>query len=300
MGVSKDATQEQIKKAYRQKSKQYHPDINPDGADKFKEISEAYEVIGNVEKRKNYDNPQRQNPFGDFNDPFASFFDRFRNNFNGPQKIITVNLTPEEVFKGVKKEIVFQKNEKCDSCGGVGGQKVICKSCNGHGIINDNSNGIFSMGRMCNDCQGSGYQIENKCFKCNGKGLNGKFEKLMINIPANVNHNDTLQVRGKGDFIMGKGYGNLLLKINIKKENGFEKIGNDLLLNFNIDIKDFISKKSIEVSHPDGRLNIPLPDEISTERPLRIKNKGYGNNGNFLIRLIVSRTKVDTDYQNNN
>jgi len=286
LGVSKDASQDEIKKAYRKKSKQYHPDVNPDGAEMFKQISEAYGILSDPKKRQNYDRPPVENPF----QGFESFFNQFRGGFQQRQKIVNVVLTPEEVFNGTKKEVVYQKDEKCEVCNGSGGHRQVCRTCSGHGIVND---GRANIGRMCNDCAGTGYQMVDACYKCEGKGSYPIFERINVNVPSNVRENETLQVQAKGDYVPGRGFGNLFLKLVIKSENGFEKIGNDLILNYQISAKDFLSKKSIEVPHPSGKLNIPLPDNISTERPLRVKGKGYGPMGNFLIRLVVSRENAE-------
>jgi len=303
LGVNKNATQDEIKKAYRKLSKQFHPDVNPDGADKFKEIAEAYDTLNNENKRKQYDNP---NPFGGGSNPF-DIFEQMMREKQRPQKprvkdkTVKVLLTPQETYKGVEKELNYKVKHSCDVCVGTGGDSQVCGVCGGSGRLQQKvGTGFFTqiIESPCGNCRGSGKVIINPCVKCNGDGLVDKFQTLKIRIPQSVDNGDFLRVKGKGDFVNNIGYGDLLLQIEITK-NEFEKVGKDLVYTATISPYDMIINKNIIIPHPLGQIQINIPKDASTEKPLRVSTKGYitpNGVGDLYIKIcVVNKNPSDDD-----
>jgi molecular chaperone DnaJ len=299
--VDKKSTKDDIKKAYRRLSKKYHPDVNPDGDEKFKEIAEAYEVLGDDDKRKQYDNPNPFNNMGGGFNPFEEFFNRRNRKKQNIDKVINVNITPLESFKGLNKDITYQVNHSCNSCGGSGGKKKVCETCNGNGVlIKKVGTGFFTqvIETMCSNCNGLGSIIIDACLQCEGKGNKTKFEKININIPKGTDNGDFLRVRGKGDFSVTNGYGDLVLKIEMTKTDGYEKINNDLVYTKNITAFEFLISDNINIPHPDGELNMKIPKNIETEKPLRLKGKGFNVKnlvGDYYVKLNVINTELTED-----
>ena len=171
LNINKNASQGEIKKAYRKLSKQYHPDVNPQGEEKFKDIAEAYDILGDETKKKQYDNP---NPFGQGGNPF-DMFNQQRRQKNPKLKIrvMRVTLTPEESFKGVDKELTYKSKVSCELCAGTGGNKNTCTSCAGRGLHRQKmGTGFFTQdsGYTCPTCRGSGQIVIDPCMNCNGLG----------------------------------------------------------------------------------------------------------------------------------
>lgn len=295
LGVSKDATQEDIKKTYRKLALQYHPDKNPEGGDKFREISEAYETLSDTTKRQEYDykleNPQMGNNFNNLNDMFNQFFNRRGNNNRGvTDKIIEVNVGVLESFRGSNKTINYTRKDKCNTCNGGGGDKTTCQSCNGHGYFEERVGiGLFTQIRriMCQTCHGNGFTLENKCYSCQGHGTTDKMETFSIKLPQNIDDGQMLKIANKGDYFNNM-VGDVILKINLIPEENFEKVGNDLVYNSFFNLEE-LQQNEFMVPHPDGNLNVKFPKEFNTQVPLRIKNKGFKTNpvGDLYIRMNV-------------
>ena len=304
LGVSETSSQDEIKKAYRQLSKQYHPDVNPEGEEKFKEVSEAYENIGDETKRRDYDN-RRNNPFinmgGHGNYDFNSIFEEMMGGHRqqrarrAPDKIINVDINPIESYLGVKKEIKYDYKEICAPCNGDGGQTSICNTCRGVGTITQRvGNGMFNqiVQTQCPSCFGKGKIIINPCNNCYGQGILIKNETLLVTIPKNVDNGNFMRVPAKGDFNQNmKLRGDLVLQINLFSNDGFEKNGNDLIYYLKLNVLDIILQKQIKLPHPEGELLINLPKNISSEKPLRLVKKGYrgdSNSGDFYVKMNIT------------
>jgi len=300
LGVSRDASPDEIKKAYRKKSKQYHPDVNPDGGDKFKDIAEAYETLGDANKKGQYDNP---NPFGGGGGSMDDFFNSFnqqrqqsqRRKPKSPDKIVNIEINPIESYIGVDKEFNYQVRVSCEGCNGSGGDKRVCGTCKGHGRVRQKfGSGMFSqvVDTDCPQCKGEGDIIINPCYECGGQRTKPSFTNIKVKIPKNMDNGDFLRVQGKGDFYPNKGVGDLILKVNMVKQDGFEKLNNDLVYSKKLDVNEFLTIKNIEIPHPDSKINIPLPDKLSTDKPLRVRGKGYNiqnNRGDLYIKIQVDR-----------
>lgn len=298
LGVSKEASQEDIKKAYRKLAFQHHPDKGGDEA-KFKEINEAYEVLSDTDKKRNYDlggNPN-MGSFGagnvDINDLFQSFFQRGSNPFQRrgpvvPDKIINLDIDIFESFKGSVKTFNYHRRYPCDGCNGSGGERIVCQSCNGQGsqtrvMGSDFFQQVFQV--QCDGCGGTGSRIKNACKKCNGASVNIKTETLTVNLPKGLDEGAFLRIQEKGDYTNGI-FGDLVIRIKLIHNPQFEKSGNDLIYNHFFDLES-LKNDSIEVPHPEGKILVKLPLEFDTTRSLRVKGKGFMNQGDMYVKLHV-------------
>jgi len=296
LGVQENADQETIKKAYRSLAKKHHPDKG--GNDEmFKKVSEAYDVLGDEVKRNQYNN-QRKNPFGNMGGGFNPFGDMF-DMFGGgrpreravPDKIIDIIITPIESYNSVEKHIKYSRKHMCNDCNGNGGDRQHCTHCNGSGVITQRiGTGMFiqMVQSHCNACNGQGYTYTRVCNFCNGNCTTEKVETLSIKLPHGIDDGQFLKANGKGDFKNGV-YGNLVIRVKVKGDNGFEKFGDDLIYNkyFNL---DELKTESFIVPHPSGDLSIKMPPVFDTSIPLRVKSKGY-NNGELYIKMFVKFTR---------
>jgi len=296
LGVTENATQDEIKKAYRKKAVEHHPDKGG-SEDEFKKISQAYDTIGDENKRREYDNVRR-NPFansgGGFN-PFEDLFNSFnkKSNFNNrgvPDKVIDVDITVLESYNSPEKTVTYSRNEMCNVCDGKGGERVNCGGCRGNGFTTVRvGTGMFVqiVRQACNLCQGQGFTFKTKCGSCHGQGTQPKMETISFKLPHGVDEGQFYKFQGKGDFKNGM-YGNLLLRIKIVPDNNFEKSGNDLIYNVILNREDLF-RDTVEIPHPSGNILIKLPDTFDTSTPLRIKSKGFNANGagDLYLNLIV-------------
>lgn len=280
LGVEENATQEDIKKKYRKLAKENHPDIGGN-EELFKKISTAYEVLGDEQKRKQYDN-QRRNPFGggygDMDDLFSQMFKGRPKNNSRPTHTsnITVNIGTLNSYKGGKHTLSFRRQAACDPCGGTGGDKKLCNTCGGTGstVRQFGQGGFFQLMHVtCETCQGRGHVITNPCFLCNGSGTKVEMKTLDISLPHGVDNGQFLRLNGMGDFRNGM-YGDLIVRIELKPQDGFTKVGNHLVYDAFMTLENLTSG-NIDIPHPDGILNIKLPKNIDTSTPLRVKSKGF-------------------------
>lgn len=280
LGVNETATQDEIKKKYRKLAKENHPDIGGN-EETFKKISTAYDILGDDQKRKQYDN-QRRNPFGasfdGMGDMFSQMFNRRQNGGNKHVHTsnITVNIGTLNSFKGGKHTLSYRRQASCDPCSGTGGDKKLCNTCGGAGFtVKQFGQGGFSqlMQVACESCRGSGHIMVNPCFLCNGSGTKGEMKTLDISLPHGVDNGQFLRLSGMGDFRNGI-YGDLVVRIDLKPQDGFTKVGNHLVYDAFMTLEDLTSG-NVDVQHPDGLLNIKLPRNIDTSIPLRVKSKGF-------------------------
>lgn len=300
--VQENASEEDIKKNYRNLSKKYHPDVNPDGAERFTEINEAYEVLKDKSKREQYDfslkNPNhgafsiedliKRSFGGDFN--FGGDFG-FRRQNQAPDQIIKLEISPIESYRGVEKTFFYNHKKMCDPCSGSGGDKETCPTCNGTGQAFKTFGNGFIMQRVgvnCNTCNGKGFKFKTKCYICNGDGTQQESKQLKVKIPKNIDNGEFLKLRGVGNFANGS-YGDLVIQIQLNPKDGFEKMGNDLVYNLFLNLED-LKQEKLTVPHPDGDLILNFPKVFDTSKPLRLKNKGYAD-GDMYIKLYVKFEK---------
>ena len=341
LGVNKNATDEELKKAYRKLAKQYHPDANPDNKEeaekKFKEINEAYETLSNPQKRKMYDQFGPEGPagfgggagganyyssgfdgfsdFGDLGDIFSSFFGggfggrSSRKNNNGPVQGAdlknVVEITFEESFLGIEKEIVITRSETCPSCGGNGARPgtVIdkCTMCNGTGQVRQVQNTILGQmqtTRTCSNCGGTGKVIKQPCDECKGKGKIRKQAKIKVKIPAGIDDNQTIVLRGEGEAgSRGGPRGDLYIVVKVRKSGIYTRSGNDILCTVPITFTQATLGANLEIPLVDGTKEIfKIPEGTQTGTKFTIKNKGFKslnstNQGNFVFAVQVQVPK---------
>ena len=302
LGVSKDATQDEIKKAYRKLSKQYHPDVNPEGGEKFKEISVAYDTIGDETKRAQYDN-KMNNPFGgngnvSYEDIFNQMFGNQGNNpfeqkrKSAPDKIIKVQVSPLESFKGVDKVIRYMKDNHCDVCSGSGGEQQKCGTCGGAGFqIKTFGTGFMvqQIRTACQTCAGRGYTLVHRCFSCDGKGIKSTTHEITVKLPVGIDDGQYLKLASLGDFRNGE-YGDLVIQISMVSQDGFEKMNNDLIYNLFLNLQE-IQDDKFTIPHPNGELVINALPIFDSSKPLRLKGKGF-NDGDMYVKLNVKFNRV--------
>ena len=307
MGISKDASQDDIKKAYRKLSKQYHPDVNPDGENQFKEIAEAYDVLSDPQKKQTYDmggDPNGRNPFGggdmNFDDflrnmgfngnPFQNGGGSFRRKPSAPDKIINIDITPTESYLAPKKTITYRREVECGGCFGSGGDKQACNTCKGSGMVTQTmGSGFFQqvVQSACPTCKGKGSFIIRACNTCNATGTLGEMKSINIDIHHGVDDGEFYRLDSAGDYHNGY-YGNLLIKIRMIPEPLWEKMGDELVYHNIVDYNGLMNE-NIEIPHPDGKISIKYPDLFDTSSPMRIKGKGYkkGRVGDLYIKNFV-------------
>ena len=316
LGVSKTATADELKKAYRKLALQYHPDRNPgnkEAEEKFKEAAEAYEVLSNPEKRQRYDQfgfagmggqgysgqgMSMDDIFSQFGDLFADFGlgSFFGGGFGGGSRSgrvvreqgsnirVKVKLSLQEIEKGVKKKIKVNKYVTCDHCHGSGsenGETATCPHCNGRGQVVKTVNSIFGQmqtASTCPNCGGTGKVIKNKCTRCNGEGIVKGEEVIEIDIPAGVGEGMQLTLRGKGGAGPHNGVsGDLLVLIEEEPHPDFERDGSNLIYNLFISVTDAILGTDVEVPTVSGKVRIKITPGTQSGKVLRLRGKGLPN-----------------------
>jgi molecular chaperone DnaJ len=290
--VEVKSSQDEIKKSYRKLAAKYHPDKNPQGEEKFKEIAEAYDTLGNPEKRKVYDN-RGSNPFQGtsyeqmFSQMFGSGGVQQPKRKNAPDKIVKVQISPIESYKGEEKTIQYMKDTHCNVCSGSGGEQQVCGSCNGQGFFTKTFGTAFMSQQVrsaCPTCGGKGYTLVHRCYGCDGRGTKQNAADLRIMIPKGVDSGQYLKVERAGDFKNGE-YGDLVIQIEVVPKDGFEKFNNDLIYNLFFNLED-LKKDKYNIPHPDGELRIDSPKIFDSSKPLRLRGKGY-NGGDMYLKLNV-------------
>lgn len=299
LGIDKNASKDDIKKAYRKMAMKYHPDKNPNDKEaesKFKEAAEAYEVLSEDSKKSNYDRygsadgNSFSSGFGyDMNDIFSQFGDIFGDAFGrryGNQKRtsrgsdlrIKVSLTIEDIIKGANKKIKYKRQTSCTTCDGKGGSDIRdCLPCNGTGrrqVVQNTPFGQIRQETYCSDCSGTGKQIKNKCNTCYGDGTTLKEEIVDIDIPAGVSTGMQLSMRGYGNHIRDGVPGDLNIIIDEIKEDYFRREHNNIIVEKDISVIDAIVGAKINVKTPHGEL--PIDIQPGTEHGSRIRVNGKG------------------------
>lgn len=312
LGVSRDATAAEIKKAYRKLAIKYHPDKNPgdpSAEEKFKELGEAYEILSNEEKRAAYDRYGHQafegagggSPFGGgggFHDPMDIFSQVFGGMGGGFEDLFgggraqgrrgdsrhpgsdlryDLEISLEEAASGVEKTIQIERYvgcEKCGSSGSQGGGTKTCTTCGGNGFIQRQA-GIFVQRSVCPKCQGSGEIIENPCTACNGEGRVQKNDKIKIRIPAGVDDGTRLRSSGNGDAgIRGGQTGDLYVFIHLKQHELFEREGPDLFCESPLPFGIAALGGELKVPSLEGQTSIKIPPGTQSGTTFRIRNRG--------------------------
>ncbi|MBM7635929.1 molecular chaperone DnaJ [Streptococcus saliviloxodontae] len=333
LGVSKDASQDDIKKAYRKMSKKYHPDINKEaGAEqKYKDVQEAYETLGDEQKRASYDQfgPAGANGgfgggaggfggfdgagFGGFEDIFSSFFGGggASRNPNAPRQgddlQYRINLKFEEAIFGTEKEVSYNREASCNTCSGSGAKPgtspVTCGRCHGAGVINVDRQtplGVMRSQVTCDVCHGTGKEIKDPCTTCRGTGHENQSHKVSVKIPAGVETGQQIRLQGQGEAGFNGGpYGDLFVIINVAPSDKFERNGSTIYYNMNISFVQAALGDTVEVPTVHGNVEMTIPAGTQTGKTFRLRGKGApalrgGGQGDQHVKVnIVTPTKLN-------
>lgn len=320
LGLQKGASEADIKKAYRQMAKKYHPDLNPGdkvAEEKFKEVGEAYEILSDSEKRARYDQFGHAGvdpnygagsaggynvDFGDLGDIFSSFFGGGfggggRSNPNAPRRGAdirhSVMLSFEEAAKGCRKEVSYKRVETCNECGGTGAKPgtspKTCPDCNGTGYVRVNQRtpfGVIQSQHTCEKCRGTGKIIEQRCAKCSGMGKVRVTSTKTVDFPAGVDEGQQVRVSGAGDQGSNGGMsGDLFIEVGVRPHPIFERDGYDVHITQTITYGQAVLGAEIEVPTLDGNVRIKVPAGTQPGDENRMQGKG--------VQRLNARSKGD-------
>jgi molecular chaperone DnaJ len=318
LGVGKGVDEKALKSAFRKKAMEFHPDRNPGckvSEAKFKELSEAYEVLSDGEKRAVYDRFGKQGLNGAngaharpedifrdvFGDVFSEFFGGARQQRGGPARGADLRydyeITLEEAFSGKQAEISVPATEKCEDCSGSGAEPGTspeqCTACQGHGRVRV-SQGFFTMERTCGRCQGTGYIIKTPCKTCSGRGAIRRERTLSINIPAGIENGQRIRLAGEGESGVRNGpKGDLYIFVSVKEHELFERDGQTLFARTPVPMCTAALGGEIEMPTIDGsRMRVSIPEGAQTGKRMRLKGKGMPTlrgdaNGDMVVELFV-------------
>lgn len=313
LGVSKSASEDEIKKAYRQNAKKYHPDLHPgdkECEEKFKELNEAYEVLSDSQKKARYDqfghagvDPNYGagggNPYGqgiDIDDIFSSFFGGFggsrrSNNANAPQRgsdvEATIYISFEEAAKGCKKTLSYNSVSACEECNGTGAapgsSPKTCTACGGSGRVTISQRspfGVVQTQRTCDACHGKGKIIDNPCKKCGGSGRTRKNKTIDITIPAGIKDQQILNVGGRGNAGYNGGpAGDLHVYVNVKSHQVFERRGDDVWCRMPLTFAQAALGADVIVPTLDGKVTYTVHEGTQPGDVFKLKGKGIPHLG---------------------
>lgn len=307
LGVSKTCTQDDIKKAFREIAKKHHPDRNPgnkESEDLLKSAAEAYSVLSDPEKRQMYDRYGSEVPggfrsgFDPGADIFSSMGDLFEEIFGGfggaggrsrgrgrrgRDLAMEMELTFEEVAKGVTREVEIAKNVGCETCSGSGAkpgtQPIACQSCGGRGVVS-HSQGLFAFSTTCPRCRGEGRVVKDPCETCRGSGAVHKKRKLKIEIPAGVDEGNKVQIGGEGEpGERGGPPGDLFLIIRLAEHEIFSREGEHLICTVPVQFAQAALGATIEVPSLDGNKDLEIPAGTQSGDTFTIKGAGFPRPG---------------------
>ena len=310
LGISKGASEDEIKKAYKKMARKYHPDLNPDNKEaeeKFKEVNEAYEILSDPDKKARYDQYGHAGvdpnfgaggagfdgsfDFGDLGDIFGSFFGGGfgggrRTNPNAPQRGESIRMSLaisfEEAAFGCEKEVVVDRMEQCDACHGngcaPGTTPEICPDCHGTGQVQmrrQTPMGVFATTAPCTKCGGKGKIIHQPCKDCHGTGSVRKRKTIQASIPAGIDNGQTISIRGQGHAGKNGGpAGDLLITITVRPHELFRREGTSVLCEAPITFAQAVLGAELEIPTIDGKVKYDLPEGTQSGTTFRLKGKG--------------------------
>lgn len=319
LGVSRDVTGPELKKSYRKVAMKHHPDRNPGDAqaeEKFKEASEAYEVLSDENKRAMYDQHGHAGVdgaagmgggegFGNFSDVFGDVFGdifggggggRRRGPSRGSDLRYTLDLSLEDAVKGTTVKIKVPTLVSCKVCDGSGAKKgtspTSCTTCGGHGQVRMQQ-GFFSVQQTCPNCRGSGKMIKDPCGSCHGQGRIEETKTLSVKVPPGVDTGDRIRLAGEGEASADGGpAGDLYVQVDVQPHEFFQREGSNLYCEVPISIFDACLGGDLEVPTLDGRVKLKIPSETQTGKLFRLRGKGVapvrgGSAGDLMCRVII-------------
>jgi len=304
LNINRSATEDEVKKAFRSLSKQHHPDKGGD-ENVFKEMSEAYDTLGNAQKREQYnhklDNPYNGGNDRNMEDVFNQFFqqNQRRTVRRGSNLSIPLTITLDDVFFGKTKKLRYNRNVNCGGCSGSGGQSQSCGHCNGRGIVEQAvGNAFFRQIRQthCPVCNGKGKKILTACNQCNGQGRVKKESIIDFPIPQDLMTGQVYTFRGKGEEIENGQPGDLQLQVVISRHPNFNVIDRDLIYEPEINILDILLGRIVEIPYFGMYINTNIPPCSSPTTTFKVNGKGLqrgdGTSGDILVKPQIKMPKT--------
>ena len=325
LGVSKTATDDEIKKAYRSLARKLHPDRNPGDAsaeERFKDVQAAYDILSDAEKRKAYDRFGDEGPagfgpggvryenvdLGDLSDllgSFGSFFGRGQRAGRprperGADLESRVQISFEDALSGVQIRVPVEVETACHVCGGSGAEPGTsprtCPDCQGSGVISD-SQGLFALSHPCQRCRGNGVIVETPCKACRGTGRERATRRYQVKVPAGAKDGTRIRLRGKGEPGRNGGPdGDLFVRVQVEPSPLYERRGSDLVLEVPVTYPEAALGATVQIPTPDGPVALKVPSGSESGKLLRVKGRGApklngGGKGDLLARLVVTVPK---------
>ena len=327
LGIHKNATKDEVKKAFRTLASKYHPDKKTGDETKFKEISEAYSVLGDDKKRSEYDMYGRSYAGGaqgnhgwggfqggfahgfngaefDLNDIFENFGDMFGGGFKqgkrasrGNDISVDIELSFKESVFGTQRSLKLMKHNSCASCKGTGAltgtSMTTCSTCNGNGKIRETRQSIlgqFATVRECSSCRGTGNVPKEKCPDCHGHGIRRTEDTINITVPAGIEHGEMIRMTGRGEAVQGGTTGDLYVKIHVQPHPTIRRDGDTLHTSLRIKFTDALLGGTYAVETLDGTVTIKIPEGVKHGEILRVKNKGVPDGtvrGDFHVKILI-------------
>ncbi len=335
LGVASTATDKEITKAYRKLAKQYHPDANPGSEDRFKDISAAYDVLGDADRRKEYDEVRRLGPMaggfggggfgapgqgggfrvedvGDLGDIFGGLFGggrtsrrRARAQQRGADLETELHLSFADAVKGVTVTVNLPEDARCHTCNGTGAapgtSSHSCDRCGGKGMLDDNQ-GLFSLSTICPKCNGRGTLVDTPCPTCHGTGTERRTRRVKVRVPAGVADGQRIRVKGRGSPGVGSGPpGDLYVVVRVGKHATFGRRGKNLTLTVPVSFPEAALGSTVTVPTLDDKVTLRVPAGTAGGTVLRVRGRGVpgGKNGDkpgdLLVKVDVAVPKTLTD-----
>lgn len=331
LGVDRKASKDEIKKAFRKLAHTYHPDKKDGNADKFKEVNEAYSVLGDDKKRAEYDTYGRtfaggaqggpQGGFGGFDfsqfgqgaqwsgafedmdlgDIFGSFFGGKARQKRGRDISIDIELEFKDAVFGTERSVLLQKASVCENCKGDGAEprsrQKTCPTCNGKGSVREVKQtfmGAFQSVATCNTCHGRGKVPEEVCNLCKGSGVRDVQKEIKITVPNGISDGEMIRISGEGEALSNGIAGDLYVKIHVKRHSQFSKEGDNLITTLNVKLSDALLGSTYALETLDGRIDVNIPSGISFGEVIRIKGRGVPrgrNRGDILAKVHIDIPK---------
>ncbi|MBI5675833.1 MAG: molecular chaperone DnaJ [Nitrospirae bacterium] len=325
LGVKKDASPQEIKKAYRKLARKYHPDVNPGdkaSEQKFKDINEAYQILSDAKKREQYDQFGKEgfegvHGFDGFDtrgfgggfegaeDIFSDFLGGFQQRerpTTGADLLTALNISLEEAYKGVTKPLSLRREVSCTQCGGSGAEESqTCSTCKGSGAIRQ-GRGFFNVSQPCPSCGGRGKIITKACKACGGNGSIMADESLNVKIPPGADTGTRLKLSGKGGAgTRGGRSGNLYINLTVSEHPAFKRVNDDIYVDVPVTISEAVLGGKINVPTLDGTVSMTLPAGTDSGRKFKLKGKGIpdrktGNKGDefAVVKIVVPKDVTES------